>query len=393
MLPPHPNYWTSETPTVLFAMRYPDSTGFVWNSIAKIRDQIAQQLMPNYRCILAYPELTDSPHMTPRFCAKMALNLYTKSENGLSAIKEVVNTQNVKLILYMSAAPHEIAYGHLKSWGVAVLTTENNSPDTSRSDPMIKRLAKRIMRAYLKRGIVDMHIANSQGNADFLANYAQVPRSRVTAIPNGIDSDHFRPGDRVKACRETGLDANKLWIVCASQARPEKRIGFMLEAAKNLLAHHSGDALGFVHVGGGGALDSLRRQCRDMGLESQFLFAGSQRDPAIFFRAASVFIHAAERESFGNVMAEAMASEVPVVATRSSGAEELIVPGVTGQLIEKDDKDGFVAALQRYIGDQDLRNQHGKAGRVRILQQFDRKRQVADYTTLLREYLPPYEHD
>ena len=83
----------------------------------------------------------------------------------------------------------------------------------------------------------------------------------------------------------------------------------------------------------------------------------------LFYHAASIFVHAAFKESFGLVLAEAMASGLPVIATRAHGPCDIIDDGRTGQLIERDDWTAFAEAIISYIDAPQLRTIHGEMAR------------------------------
>jgi glycosyltransferase involved in cell wall biosynthesis len=89
------------------------------------------------------------------------------------------------------------------------------------------------------------------------------------------------------------------------------------------------------------------------------------------------------REGFPNVPLEAAAMGLPVVATSVPGCIEAVHDGVTGLLIPPRDSAALAAALSSYLDDQDMRIEHGRAGRERVLQEF---RQEELWEAILEEY-------
>jgi glycosyltransferase involved in cell wall biosynthesis len=81
---------------------------------------------------------------------------------------------------------------------------------------------------------------------------------------------------------------------------------------------------------------------------------------------AAVFALASERESFGIVSAEAMASGLPVVASATPGSSDIVVDGLTGSLFPIGDVGRLAAALERLIDEPGLRESMGLAGRRRV---------------------------
>ena len=84
---------------------------------------------------------------------------------------------------------------------------------------------------------------------------------------------------------------------------------------------------------------------------------------------------------------KAMASALPAVATRGHGPAEIIEAGSTGFLLERDDWDGFVAAVLPYVDDPQLRKSHGEAGRQRVIDRYAAGREAAELADLIRPFI------
>ncbi len=134
-------------------------------------------------------------------------------------------------------------------------------------------------------------------------------RWRCKLIPNGVDSDFFRPGDSQR--QEYGLPADRLIVLMVSALIPRKRIELGIEAVSRIQNAH-------LVVAGDGPL----RQNIDVAaarlLPGRFtrLSVASGKMPSLY-RCADVFLHLAKEESFGNVFLEAMACGLPIVACDS----------------------------------------------------------------------------
>jgi glycosyltransferase involved in cell wall biosynthesis len=76
------------------------------------------------------------------------------------------------------------------------------------------------------------------------------------------------------------------------------------------------------------------------------------------------------REGISNTLLEAMASGVPVIATRVGGNPEILPDNVVGQLVESNDTEALAQAIERYVDDPALLRTHGEAGRAHVLKNF-----------------------
>jgi len=98
--------------------------------------------------------------------------------------------------------------------------------------------------------------------------------------------------------------------------------------------------------------------------------AGYVEDTPSFYSAMDVLVFPTYREGFPNVLLEAAAMEVPVVATRIPGCVDAVEDGVTGTLVPVRDAEALADATERYLRDPQLRRRHGRAGRRRVLRDF-----------------------
>jgi glycosyltransferase involved in cell wall biosynthesis len=122
------------------------------------------------------------------------------------------------------------------------------------------------------------------------------------------------------------------------------------------------------------------------GLPDRVVWAGMVNDQltiAKYYRASDIFIFPSRAEGQGNVILEAMAAQLPIVATSLVGVTDMMVDqGQQGFLIAKDDIDGFAQATTRLLENNGLRLRMGKSGRARVLKEFG----FDTYANKLAEY-------
>ena len=267
------------------------------------------------------------------------------------------------------------------------MTTENNGFDPNASQGAIRGLAKWFLRSVLKRDVHKLHVANSNQQLQFLMRFGKYPKDRLAMVVNGVDVDRFAPGDQLDACRHIGVQEDIFWVLLASQARPEKRVDKIIEMAADIFLENSDIRLGFMYVGAGPELERWKDLARRKSLENRFIFFGQQHDLVPYYRAASIFVHAAERESFGLVIAEALACGCPVVATAAAGPVEILADSQAGFLVELEDFEGMKSRIIDYYRNPDIKIQHGQNAVNHVNKNFTIYRQAEEFSDLIRNLL------
>lgn len=361
-------------PGVLFTMRYPDNAGYVWNTIARSRDTAGSYLLNRAACFIAHPRLTGHPTYNPTNLEPIELDCYDFSTENLCRIEQFIKTHAIKVMVFMSALPSTVNIDALHRLGVRTVNTENDSFDHRKRDPLHVRAAKYILRRILRRQVHDKHLANAESQRDFLLNYACIPPSRVSLVRNGIDCNFYQPGNTQAACRQLGLDESRFWIISVAQARPEKRLEFIIESARRVIKARPDKNVGFIYVGDGPPVADWKKLAADYGLVERFIFAGRQNDLRPYYQAARLIVHAAERESFGLAVVEAMACGLPAVACAAAGPKETIMHDKCGMIVDIDDLGGFTNAILSYVDDEARLTEHGRNARNRAIDAYSIER-------------------
>lgn len=364
---------TKDNCSVLFTMRYPDNTGYVWNTIAQSRDVASQNLQPNVKCFLAFPKLTGSPSFEPKYMTAVELDCYDYSVDGLVKLTQFVREHNVKVMVFMSALPSTVNLAAIRRLGVRTINTENDSFDHSRRDHILVRVLKFIARRILRLQLHDLHLANAESQYFFLSKFSMIPISRLALVRDGVDCDRFIPGDKSVARKLLALSLEKFWIISVAQARPEKRLDLIIKTAKKVFDLRPARAVGFVFIGDGPTMNASRELARELDLGDRFIFAGHQKNLVPYYQAADLMVHAATRESFGLAIVEAMSCGIPVVASAAAGPSETIIDGQTGAIVEVNDEIAFLNSLLRYVDNQSLVHEHGQNASRHVLNNYSLK--------------------
>ena len=229
---------------------------------------------------------------------------------------------------------------------------------------------------------VDRVLSVSSRLADTLSSATGFPRDRIHVIRNGVDLTRFTSVDRGSARRSLGLSDSTVVIGTAGRLVPVKDHATLLEAVRLLTAH---DADVCVLVAGDGPLRAaLEARSAALGIADRVRFLGHQPDIERVFAGMDVFVLSSSSEGLSNTILEAMASGLPVVATRVGGADELVEDGRTGTLVAAGSPSALADALRAFVADPGRRAAAGAAGRERALTHFGIDRMIHDYADLYR---------
>jgi len=209
-----------------------------------------------------------------------------------------------------------------------------------------------------------------------------VPNGNKSAtILNGIDLTAFpgRPSvTQIAAARkQLGVPADCKVIGIVGRLIVEKGLREFFAAAR-ILCEARPDlyviVVGDVLLTDRGAWKTqLVAQVEAAGLTDRFRFPGFVSDVYGCLSAFDILVHPTYKESFGRVIAEAMATCLPVVATNVRGCRELVVSGETGILVPYRDVEGLVRAVSVLLDDSEMRRSMGDAGRRRVVERYDQR--------------------
>ena len=210
---------------------------------------------------------------------------------------------------------------------------------------------------------MDRIIAVSEDIAGRLRE-AGVGPDKIRVVYNGVDP-RFHPRDPVDMRRRLGLPEGRFIVVFVGLIVPVKGVDVLVRALQLL----DDERLLCVLVGGGPLSDELQEESERAGMADRVLFCGAQptADIPLWLNAADVLVLPSRSEGRPNVVLEAQACGVPVVATRVGGTPELIRDGETGLLVESGDAPALAAGLLRLMDDEACRRRLGRAGREAIL--------------------------
>jgi glycosyltransferase involved in cell wall biosynthesis len=235
----------------------------------------------------------------------------------------------------------------------------------------IYALVERLMANLLTARIITVSVAEKQSA---LARAIGSPEL-FTTVHSGIELKQFDgPVDRDSLRQSLNVPSDAPLIGTVGGLLAAKGpFDFVRLAA---LMNRSSPEYYFAWIGEGNLMDPARDLARRLGVESMIRFAGLRSDVIPLLRAMDCFLLTSHWEAFPIVILEAMASHLPIVASRLPGVEEAVADGYNGYLCPVGDLEAMRVAVEKVIGDQDHAAQLGLNGRKRIIQSFTREQMI-----------------
>lgn len=226
---------------------------------------------------------------------------------------------------------------------------------------------------------IDRFVPVSADLGAWLRHTVGVPQHKIRLIANGVDTTHFTPGPE----REPGAPPT-IWIGTVGRIDRIKHHDGLLDAFALLLAAFPLQQanLRLAIVGDGPLLPALRERVAREAWGHQVWLPGARADVEQIMRGFSMFVLPSLSEGTPVTILEAMATGLPVVASRVGGVPQLVIDGQTGLLSDPADPHSLAGAIGAYIADPALAGRHGAAGRARVEAHFCVDMMVTQYDTL-----------
>ena len=206
----------------------------------------------------------------------------------------------------------------------------------------------------------------------------------VEIIPNFINAAHYYRRNN-QALRQELAPNDEHLLMHVSNFRPVKRItdcvrAFALIQAK--MRARCEQCVRLVMCGDGPEREKAELLAAELGVAEDVIFAGSVPNIADYLSVADVFLVPSETESFGLAALEAMACEVPVIASRVGGLPEVVREGETGYLIPVGDIQAMAARAGELFDNENFRAAMGRRARAVAIEEFTTERVIPQYVQL-----------
>jgi sugar transferase (PEP-CTERM/EpsH1 system associated) len=316
-----------------------------------------------------------SLHKSPGHGIKLAPRLYRIFRTLRPAI---VHTRNLaaleaSLPAWLAGVPIRIHGEH--GWDVSDLSGGNT----------LNRLTRRLYRPFVSR-----YVAMSADIERYLVHRIGVAPWRIAQIYNGVDATRFAPPSVKAAIEGCPFGPRGSWLVGTvgrMQAVKDQATLARAFARACSLEAKAAAQMRLVIVGDGPERDPVLQILRDAGCIDRAWLPGARNDISEILRGLDCFVLPSLSEGISNTILEAMATGLPVVATRVGGNPELIEPGVTGLLVRAGDVEGLADTLLALWRERDRASALGVTARQAVERSFSLERMAGDYLHLYQALL------
>ncbi len=314
-------------------------------------------------------------------------------EQGIDAVSVPSDTprlvaakRDVRGLLRETAADVLICHGYkagllgllaARSAGVAVIAVSRGWTAESPRVRLYESLDRRVLRR------MDHVVCVSHGQAEKVLR-AGVPVDRVSVIHNSVRCERFATASKSSRTQLANHFPSppRLIVGAAGRLSPEKGFEILVQAAAEVRAQCPD--VGFVLFGDGPLRSVLERQIVARGLQDWFVMPGFRDDLDELLPSLDLFCSSSYSEGLPNVILEAHAAGLPVVATAVGGTPEVVDDGETGFLVPAGCASALAGLIIRLASDGSLRERMGAASRTWVWEQFSFPAQATSYRQLFR---------
>jgi len=223
-----------------------------------------------------------------------------------------------------------------------------------------------------------------------LERYVQigaVPCHKVIHIPNGIDTEIFKPDleARTRLRKELGIEDKFVWLA-VGRFEEAKDYPNMLNAFAKVVLERNDSVL--LIAGQGSLKGKAKHLVDDLNITTHVYFLGVRKDIPALMNAADAYVMSSSWEGMPLVLLEASSVGLPIVTTDVGGNREVVIDGKSGFLVPPKNSEALAQAMLKMMGlDEDIRKEMGNYGRRYIKENCDLERIVDQWESLYLELL------
>lgn len=231
----------------------------------------------------------------------------------------------------------------------------------------------------------DVMVGNSLEIIRELEMLDGISSDRIVRISNGVDTEKFRPG-KSAARQRYGWTEDDIVFGLVANFLPYKRHVDFVDAAEQISKVNN--RARFLMAGADrGELAAIKNRIAEKHLDGIFRIVPDTTEPEELYHAMDIYVCPSETEGLSNVLLEAAASGLPIIATRVGGNPEIVRDGYNGHLVESRDPAAIAEAGLCIAGNCRRRQEMGVRGRQHVISQFSIRSMVRAHEELYEKLL------
>ncbi|MBP85872.1 MAG: hypothetical protein CMJ64_04005 [Planctomycetaceae bacterium] len=308
----------------------------------------------------------ESAEIPVRFLNARSVSQVWRSRN---ALKREFQERRIDIVQNFLFRANVLGTSAARAAGVSRVLLGVRVADPSRRRTVLEKRAARQ---------ADRVVCVSDSVAEFAASRWACSSEKLAVIPNGVDLERY-PAKQPVDLSSLGIPSGRRVLIAIGRLHRQKGFDWLLELAPDLLRELPQHDL--VIVGDGKEQAALRKQVDDAQLTNRVHFVGHRLDVPELLAASDALLLPSRWEGMPNVLLEAMASKLPVVATRVEGAEQVLGDLATEQTVSFGAGSDFIEAVSRIVLH---REELGQKNRLRV-------ESGLSVETMIRQYEELYE--
>jgi len=233
--------------------------------------------------------------------------------------------------------------------------------------------------------LCNLIVANSKAGKKILIEREKVPEEKIRVIYNGIDLKNLEFLPKKEAKNKLGIPDDRYIIGCIAKLEKQKGLEYLIEAAHILDVRCKMLDVRWIIIGEGKERPKLEALIKKYNLENRVSLLGYLPDAIDYLKAFDVFVLPSLWEGMPNVLLEAMAAEIPIVATDVGGVSEIIENKTQGLIIEPKNASELSTAIKTLVENKEMATKMVLAAKKKI-NNFSLEKMIKNYQNLYSSF-------
>ena len=293
----------------------------------------------------------------------------------LGRLTQLLRTRRTDAVVTVGTGGDKMFWGRLAAWRAGVPVVLSALHSTGLPDHV--ELPNRLLAP-----ITDGFIGCAVPHVQYLVRSEGCPAHKVFMVPNGVDTERFKPLPANETLRQSlGLAESTPVAAIVAALRPEKNHELFLRAARRV--HDTLPQAKFLVIGDGPRRADLEAFVASLGLQDAVRFLGTRSDVPEILSLVDTLVLSSHMEANPVSILEALSCGKPVVATRVGSIPETVQDGTNGYLVEAGDEQAMAQRIGQILQSRALSASLGAAGRRGVVEHWSLDRMVSGYQDLI----------